>query len=482
MDIGKINEDLLKRVLAYLDVHKGDLDSNVLEWDYRGDILITTNPALGVPIETLGFFAFHYSASNIAVSMGVPKYIINSVLLPPDASEEDLIIIFRTLGEECRKYNVKVIGGHTGVYYGLEIPLVNVTSIGLRVREKRSPLPGDHVLIIGRYGLETLWLASLGGYINSSYVKVWRELTPLPKALFALKREEAKLMHDVSEGGVIRGLMDIMEKYEVGLKVDFSGINIESLLYNVVGDSEIYSIPNYGMLIVIVEKSKSDEFMDECKRAGFECNNIGQVIEDKKLVVDGRLFMKFRRSSLDYLYGELQTLDPIINRLGSVLKRIESYPSIVKLIPEVGLNMVYGPEKILEIGEIAGLSGRVVKSLGRPKVCGKVIYGGSKHLSTVVYEAHKVDKNIRAGVNIAGNEITYRALVKLGIKVKKIEGYISSRCPIADFIKENREIYEAYYHVGSHGIEPMIVLLGNNPEKLLKILVDVAKYVDKKNS
>ena len=55
--------------------------------------------------------------------------------------------------------------------------------------------------------------------------------------------------------------------------------------------------------------------------------------------------------------------------------------------------MVYSKPYANSFGDVAGLSGRVVVSLGRPKVCGETIYGGSKHLASVILEAVKLDSD-----------------------------------------------------------------------------------------
>jgi len=476
MYLGKVGHDVLKNIFRKLN-NEFILDSNILKWNYGEDLIISTNPALGVPLETLGFFAFHYSVSNIVVSMGKPVYIIDSIILPPNTNEDIIEKILEGIQTECKKYDVKIIGGHTGFYYGVEIPVINVTAIGVKIREARRPKIGDCLVLMGEYGEESLWLGSLNGLVNEKYLDIWRNLTPIPKALFALSRDEVKVMHDVSEGGLARGLLDIVEKFGLGIKADIKHLRINKDLLRMVKINELYSIPNFGLLILVVEKSSCERFIDECREKGFNCHILGTFVNDRRLIIDDVVIEKVSRTSFDYLYGYIDSLDPIVNTLNRVLKELENHREITNLIPEVGLNMVYGKKTIGSVRDIAGLSGRVIKSLGRPKICGRVVYGGSRHLALVLYKAHKFDRDVRAGVNIRGDEHIFEKLKDMGLSIKRIKGYEEAICPIADFIEKEHNVYNAYYHVGGFGVEPSIVILGKNPEELLNIMVKVSKYV-----
>ncbi len=477
MELGKIDYKLIKDIFTKIG-SEFSLDSNFIKWEYGKDIIVSTNPALGVPLETLGFFAFHYSVSNIVASMGKPLYILDSILLPPGTNSDVIQRLVNDILAECKKYSVRLVGGHSGFYYGIETPVVNVTTLGIRVREHTAPEVGDCIVLMGRYGRESLWLASLVGLADEKYLGIWRELTPVPKALFALQYDNVRVLHDVSEGGLARALLDIVKRYGLGIKVSLKNIDIEEEIYNIVESNELYSIPNFGVLVAIVDSLFCEEFLAECNKKGFECYRIGSLTKDKQLVIDGSTVLENKRTRLDYVYGVIDTLDPVVNRLFWVLRNLVSHKEITKLIPEVGLNIVFGKSKIESLDDIAGLSGRVVKSLGRPKVCGKVVYGGSRHLSNVLYIANRIDKSIRSCVNIIGDDNIFEILQeKIGLKVKMIEGFEKAVCPVSEAIKKDRKIYDAYFHIGGFGIEPSIVILGKYPEELLNILVRVAQYV-----
>ena len=473
LKIGKIDRIIFKKyVKPYLPLSELYLDSNVLDRIEDREIVVSSNPALGLPIETLGFFAFHYSVSNIAVAFAKPRKIVVTILLPPKSSEDDLKIICSELGDQAKKYGVKVIGGHTGVYKGIIQPIINVTSIGYRFREPLPPSPGDKIILIDKIGRETVWLKSLTGEISVEK-DFWRGLTPLPKALILSSEKEIKLLHDISEGGLLEALLEISHKYNVLMKIDSKKILVDHRVL----DEDFLRTPSYGALIAVASNVKN--IIKICLNNGFEYSIIGEVSEGYGVKIDGKIVRESFRTSIDEIYGEYTyTLDPIINKLLNILKRIEESKVIVKLIPEVGMNMVYAREKCRGVDDIAGLSGRIVKSMGKPLVCGKVVYGGSKHLGLLLFHLNTLNRNIRACVNIRANSNIIKALKNMGINVVEV-GISESKmgCPIIDFIIEKKIIAKAYYHPGARGIEPSIVILGKDPLELFNILVRVAENV-----
>ena len=142
--------------------------------------------------------------------------------------------------------------------------------------------------------------------------------------------------------------------------------------------------------------------------------------------------------------------------------------------------MVYAKENAKTEADVAGLSGRVVKSLNKPKICGKVVYGGSKHLAQVILAAIKYNKRFRAAVNIKASKEILKALKRLGLSIREVPR-IKSKCPIADFIQKEGKVYRVYYHPGDYGIEPSIVILAEKPQELVEILYKISTQIRKEH-
>ena len=480
LDLGKVRSDILKSsVFPYIPLYKPPtLDAAAVK--ISGNTVIAHNPALGTPLETLGFFGFHYSASNVAVRFARPAYMIVGLNLPPHSTEKDLRTIAKSLGAEADRYGVKAVGGHTGVYKGLSIPLVSMTCFGEQLRRPVHPIPGDLVVLVGEVGAEAVWLQSLAcrSASLSRGVKRWRTLTPLRAALNLAMVKDVRLMHDVSEGGVEAALHELAEHMTLKLEVESDSLPYHPKARRLRED--LLRIPSYGVLIAVARKDAFDKIARVCKDAGYLCAEVGKTSKGRGAYVDGVRVRGIERTALDQIYGGFlqKGRDRTKQQLAQALVAMEQHACIARLIPQVGMSMVYSKPRPQSLTDVAGLDGRVVVSQGRPKVCGDVTYGGSKHVGAVLLEAAKLDPAVRAAVNIKGQKGVATALESIGIHVYKVPSIrTDAPCPVAAFIQDAKQLSDAYYHLGSHGIEPSIVILSRNPQQLLDILMRASQHV-----
>jgi len=470
LGLGKVPGSILReRVIKHIPLLPPGLDANPLP--PLEDAVVSTNPALGVPLETLGFFAFHYAASNVAAAMARPRYATLTLLMPPESSEEELEIVAKCFGEEARKYGVEVVAGHTGVYKGLSLPVAVATVIGQRVGRPSRPEPGDSVIVVGRVGEETRWLLSLTGKLPSAG-ELWRKLTPLPAALSLASLSGVKLMHDVSEGGVLGALLEISREYSVRLSIETKELVVAENIKELIRD--ILRVPSYGCLVVIA--SAVEDVLSVCGDLDVPCSVVGSVTKGYGVAVNGEPVGEAERTWIDELYGEITTADPVIGSLERALREILKIEGVTVLIPEVGMNIAYAREGARDLSEVAGLSGRIVKSAEGALACGRVMYGGSRHVALVVLEALKKSE-YRAAINIRGSPEIVEALRELGIAVEEVETEIVKPCPVSVHISRTDIVRRAYYHPGALGIEPTVVLLGKSPLELVETIKKLVRIL-----
>lgn len=270
----------------------------------KGRTVVAHSPSIGVPLEALGFFAFHYAASNVASLFARPMHLVTGIYLPLRTREEDLRTIVKGLGEEARRYGVKIAAGQTATYYGLEIPLITVTCLGEPVRQPERPREGDHVVVVGAVGGEALWLKALSEGCTDER---WRHFTPLPAALRLQRVEGVKLMHDISEGGVKGALQEIAAAE--GLRLDISSgrmpyaEGVEEL------GQDVLRAPTYGTLIAVVDPGAVGEVSRVCGEVGYPCAAVGTVKAGAGVHVDGVKVEGLERIALDELYGTFRPRD-----------------------------------------------------------------------------------------------------------------------------------------------------------------------------
>lgn len=118
LGLGKVRNEVLRRsVFPFVPLDRElSLDGGFME--LKGRTAVAHSPSIGVPLNSLGFFAFHYAAPNVACLFARPRHLVVGIYLPLKTKEEDLRIIVKGLGEEAKKYGVSVTAGQTATYYG----------------------------------------------------------------------------------------------------------------------------------------------------------------------------------------------------------------------------------------------------------------------------------------------------------------------------------------------------------------------------
>ena len=393
--------------------------------------------------------------------------------MPLNTSEIALEIIAKSLGEEARKYNVTIIAGQTAAYYGLEIPLLTSTCLGQRIRSSKGIAVGDKILLIGEIGGEAVWLdcISRGEKFDS-----WSDFTPLPIILSLQHFEEVKLIHDVSEGGLKRALYEITSTSNHGMRVSTDEVKLYPGSENLRGD--VFRAPTYGSLVVIVDTCFVSHVQEVCGKFRKPCSILGEVVHEKGLFFNKKLeSVEDERIEIDELYGSFSRKDPILKDLSVAVDRALEQIGLSNLIPEVGSNIVYAKPSATSLNDVAGLSGRIIKTVDGPIACGEYKYGASRFLSSVVLQALTLNSSIRSAINIRGGKDIKKTLEKLGLKIKVLPSRINGEgCPVTIYLRSSDTLYDAYIHPGGHGIEPTTTILGKNPGDLIDVIEKMIKH------
>ncbi|MGC9209386.1 MAG: thiamine-phosphate synthase family protein [Nitrososphaeria archaeon] len=409
-----------------------------------------TAPALGLPEETLPFFSLSYALGNIYASFSRPIAVFDDVLYPPGRCE-DAEKAYRAYLREAEGFGVKVVGGHTGCYDGIELPLIVTSAVGTEP-ERRDPVrPGDSVLLVGRPFLESEWLEYLAGYRSRSVN--WRELTPLPLLMRLSEMKDVKILHDVSEGGIWGALLELQE-------VTGLGIELEEEFHRIVG-SRSPADPSYGVVLAVTEEPRRicSEFD--------ECVEIGRINGGNE-----RLTASFS-SSLVELYGAVTSWDVKLNRLGVFLRRLKGVECMSRLIPEVGTNVVYAESPGDPPERIAGVNGRIVRSVEGFR-SGRPAYGTSRHMALVLKEAMKSDPSIRAAINITLSDALLRVLRELGYETQEASS-VDSYCPVLEELRRRGVMSFAVVEPPGYGLEGNVVLFARSLEDLLELLMKICE-------
>ena len=164
--------------------------------------------------------------------------------------------------------------------------------------------------------------------------------------------------------------------------------------------------------------------------------------------------------------------------LSESIQKFTKIKNIYKNIPECQTNFVYSKQKPKSTKEILGISGRIVKAGKKVIVAGDLEYGGSKHVATALLTVNKKFPQIQSAINIKYQNTTISKIKKLKFIVSR---YDRSQEPIdvknkgstiewgiKSAIKNLKESPDVIFHIGGFGKEPMIIIFGDTPKKILK--------------
>jgi hydroxymethylpyrimidine kinase/phosphomethylpyrimidine kinase len=146
----------------------------------------------------------------------------------------------------------------------------------------------------------------------------------------------------------------------------------------------------------------------------------------------------------------------------------------LRYIPEVGMNFAYALPNAKTLNDICAIDGRITKHKERLSLCGTLDFGVSEHVASIILAAMSFDATMRSAVNIRYSQKTVDLCKKIGFTLGSFDR--KNEPPDATstmewgtkyVITELDRIPDIIYDTGSVGKEPMIRVLGKNPEEVL---------------
>ena len=155
-------------------------------------------------------------------------------------------------------------------------------------------------------------------------------------------------------------------------------------------------------------------------------------------------------------------------------------------VPEVGMNFAYAVKNAQKLQEICAVNGRIFKTKDKTMICGNIDFGSSKHVASVVLAAMSVDKNVRSAANICYSKNIIELCKKVGFSIGSF-GRKNEPTNVTSTMEWGTKhailklgfVPDVIYDTGDIGKEPMIRVLGNNPEDVLSKLKKLLKKYEK---
>lgn len=285
--------------------------------------VISTDPITGASKDN-GYLGVHVACNDVIASGGKPLGILVTLLLKEETTEDDIRRIIEGTNNACQELGIEIIGGHTEITSSVKESILSLTALGTKDRkylEAQLPVEeGDEIILTKGGAIEgTSILYSdyshvFEGKIDDSLIKEGQEmlswLSVLKEGIIAMEHG-AKVMHDVTEGGVLGGIYEIAENTSLGVDIFEDKIYFHPAtraLKKVFPELELLRLISSGSLLIVGKKD--NVIKEKLKEAGIESYSIGKFTADR-----GRLLHRENGEVEDIAEPKSDELWSIIDKL-----------------------------------------------------------------------------------------------------------------------------------------------------------------------
>lgn len=308
LPVGKIPSRLLEEVL---ERYPGAKDPRVIIGPRVGEdaavidigpkYLVAKTDPITYATERIGWYVVNINANDVATMGATPKWFLATLFLPEDCSSEDMVReIFADMSRAAQELGVALCGGHTEVTSGLDRPIVVGQMLGEvekdRLVLKTQARPGDDIILTKGIAIEgTAIIAREKGpelikTFGQDMVKRAQNFLYEPgisiirEALLAARAARVHAMHDLTEGGLATGVLEMAQIAGLGVAINKDRIRCypetESLCSHY-GLNPLGLIAS-GSLLIALDPKDTQRVLDALRKEGIQAEAIGSLTEKKK--------------------------------------------------------------------------------------------------------------------------------------------------------------------------------------------------------
>ena len=170
--------------------------------------------------------------------------------------------------------------------------------------------------------------------------------------------------------------------------------------------------------------------------------------------------------------------------LQDAVEQVTMLDRLHSLIPETQTNFAYALPNAVDISDVAGVRGRVIKVENTAVPASYVKFGASSHVASAVIAYMRVKPDFRSAINIKFDE----GIIDVCKSLFSVASYDRSQEPKKIKTKEGSTVAwgihtalsknpgaDVIYHRGDIGKEPMITLFGRNPAEVVRKIKAILK-------
>lgn len=311
--IGKIDLLFLENLLSRLNL---DINSVIVGPGIGRDaallkvkdqvISVKTDP-ITFTSRNLALYLVNINANDIACTGATPRWLLVTVLLPPEEKRDFLEKFFNQLQTICQKMEISLVGGHTEFTPAVRQPVAVGCMIGelkgKRFIDNTQAKPGDSVFLVKGIAIEGTHV------IYQEKKKILKEQVPdkilqkiesflknpgisvVKEAETALKNADVHCLHDLTEGGLIAGIWELARASGVGICIEEEKVPVfeETKLLCEKFSLDPFSLLASGALLVITSPEDEEKLLCAYRKAKITCAKIGKITpKEEGVIIKGK--------------------------------------------------------------------------------------------------------------------------------------------------------------------------------------------------
>jgi hydrogenase expression/formation protein HypE len=299
--VGKLPAELLER---FVMSRIGVIDPEVLVGPKYGEdaaiikiggsYIAAHSDPITAAVKNAGWLAINVASNDVAVRGAMPRWVLNTILLPPSASIEDLDEITGQIDRAARRLGIMIVGGHTEVTDVVSRLVIVSTVIGPVVGRPISTGGagvGDMVIMTKTAGVEgtaiiatdyrdILLRKGVPQEVLDRALSFYDMISVVDEALALAKSDLATSMHDPTEGGIVGGVAEIAYASGKGVEIWEESVPIAPETQEIaqtIGIDPLRLISS-GSLIATIPRDHVEEAIKILRMKGIKASIIGKVL------------------------------------------------------------------------------------------------------------------------------------------------------------------------------------------------------------
>ncbi|WP_461206595.1 AIR synthase family protein [Clostridium sp. DL1XJH146] len=261
------------------------------------DLVLSTDPITAAK-EDIGGILVNINCNDLASAGVLPLGIMVTILAPPTVEIKEIEKVMSDINRECIKLNIEVIGGHTEVTDAVNKVVVSATVIGKTEKgkavETKGARVGDSIIVTkklcieGTYILVNDYCDEIQDVLTKEEIKKanqYKEQLSVVKEGVLSGKFGVNSMHDITEGGVLGALCEVVEASQTGFEVCYNNMPISDITIKLCKYFKIDPLKFISSGSMLICSNRGEGLIKFLKENGIEAYEIGKIKNEGKILI-----------------------------------------------------------------------------------------------------------------------------------------------------------------------------------------------------